>query len=113
MDDQPAWLATRSGPILSVPYPIECDDAQGIIHRKWSAAVFADMLVDQFDEMRAQAERHPLVMNVSLHPYVFGQPFRLRQLRRALQHCAGHADVWYCRPCEIAEHCSSLGETVP
>ena len=113
MDDQPVWLSTRLGPILSVPYPIECDDAQSIIHRKWSASVFADMLVDQFDEMLAQATEHPLVMNVSLHPYVFGQPFRLRQLRRALEHCAGHADVWYCLPCEIAEHCYSLGETVP
>jgi hypothetical protein len=52
-------------------------------------------------------------MNVSLHPYVFGQPFRLRQLRRALEHCTGHQRVWYCRPGEIAGHCYSLGETIP
>ena len=110
MDDQPVWLRTRAGPILSVPYPIETDDAQAIIHRRWSAEVFADMVVDQFDEMLAQSKHHPLVMNVSVHPYVFGQPFRLRQLRRALRHCAGHAAVWYCRPGEIAEHCYSLAE---
>ncbi|MFL6571539.1 MAG: polysaccharide deacetylase, partial [Burkholderiales bacterium] len=81
MDDQPVWLRTRAGPLLSLPYPIETDDAQAIIHRKWSAATFADAVVDQFDEMLAQSERHALVMNVSLHPYVFGQPFRLRRLR--------------------------------
>ena len=105
MDDQPVWMRTRSGRILSIPYPIETDDAQGVIHRRWSAAEFADAVVDQFDEMQRQSEAHPLVMNVSLHPYVFGQPFRVRQLRRALRHCAGQAAVWYCRPREIAEFC--------
>jgi allantoinase len=70
-------------------------------------------VVDQFDEMTRQSERHALVLNVSLHPYVFGQPFRLRQLRRALEHCTNHERVWYCRPGEIAQLCYSLGETVP
>ena len=112
MDDQPVWLRTRAGRLLCVPYPVETDDAQGIIHRRWSAATFADAVVDQFDEMIRQSERDALVMNVSVHPYVFGQPFRLRRLRRALEHCTGHARVWYCRPGDIAEHCYSLGETV-
>jgi allantoinase len=105
MDDQPVWMRTRAGRILSIPYPVETDDAQGIIHRRWSAAEFADAVVDQFDEMMRQSEAQPLVMNVSVHPYVFGQPFRVRQLRRALRHCAGSAGVWYCRPREIADFC--------
>jgi allantoinase len=105
MDDQPVWMRTRAGRILSIPYPVETDDAQGVIHRRWSAAAFADAVVDQFDEMLRQSETHPLVMNVSVHPYVFGQPFRVRHLRRALRHCAGQAAVWYCRPREIAEFC--------
>ena len=105
MDDQPVWMRTRAGRILSIPYPVETDDAQGIIHRRWSAAEFADAVVDQFDEMARQSEAQPLVMNVSVHPYVFGQPFRVRQLRRALRHCAGSAAVWYCRPREIADFC--------
>jgi hypothetical protein len=114
MDDQPVWLRTRSGPILSVPYPIETDDAQAIIHRRYSASVFDDMIVDQFDEMVEQSQRHPLVMNVSVHPYVFGHPFRVRRLRRALLHCTKSArSVWWCRPGEIAEHCYSLGENRP
>jgi allantoinase len=110
MDDQPVWMRTRAGPILSVPYPIDTDDAQSIIHRRHSATVFGDMVVDQFDEMLQQSQRQPLVMNVSVHPYVFGQPFRLRRLRRALEHCAGREDVWYCRPGEIADHCYSFGD---
>ena len=70
-------------------------------------------MVDQFDEMLAQSERDALVMNVSLHPYIFGQPFRLRRLRSALKHCVrapGRLVLSALR--EIAEHCYSLGERV-
>ena len=111
MDDQPVWMRTRAGPILSIPYPIELNDSQHVIHRKGDAIDFCDMIVEQFDEMVEQSVRHPLVMNVSVHPYVFGQPFRLRMLRRALQHCVGHAQaerVWWVRPCDIADHCLTL-----
>ena len=111
MDDQPVWLRTRSGPILSVPYPVELNDSQVIIHRKQDGREFCDMITDQFDEMIEQCEDHPLVMNVSIHPNVFGQPFRLRALRLALKHCLEHPlkdRVWVTKPCDIAEYCYSL-----
>jgi hypothetical protein len=69
------------------------------------------MIVDQFDEMIDQCERHPLVMNVSVHTYVFGQPFRLRKLRNALRHCIAHpkaARTWWTRPRDIAKFCEQL-----
>lgn len=111
MDDQPVWMRTRSGPLLSVPYPIELNDSQVIIHRKQDGQEFCDMVVDQFDEMIEQCAGHPLVMNISVHPYIFGQPFRLRQLRRALAHCTASANrdrVWWTQPVNIADHCYSL-----
>jgi hypothetical protein len=61
--------------------------------------------------MIEQCERHPLVMNVSVHTYVFGQPFRLRRLRNALRHCTGHplaARAWWTRPRDIAKFCEEL-----
>jgi hypothetical protein len=111
MDDQPIWLRTRSGPILSVPYPIELNDSQFIIHRQASASEFCEMIVDQFDEMVEQAATAPLVMNVSLHTFAFGQPYRLRLLRNALRHCVEHArksDVWWTLPGAIADYCCNL-----
>lgn len=117
MDDQPVWMRTKHGPLLSIPYPIELNDSQHVIHRKGDASSFCDMIVQQFDEMAEQSERHPLVMNVSIHPYVFGQPFRLRMLRQALRHCIEHplADrVWWVRPCDIANYCMGLpAGTIP
>jgi allantoinase len=110
-DDQPVWMRTRSGPILSVPYPVELNDSPAVIHRQHSAREFCDMLVDQFEEMVDQSATRPLVCNISIHPYVFGQPFRLRPLRKALIHCFSSKfidRVWKCRPGEIAEFCYGL-----
>jgi hypothetical protein len=110
-DDQPFWLRTRSGPILSVPYPVELNDSGAIIHREGTAKDFADMIVDGFDEMVEQCTAQPLVMSVSLHPFVMGQPFRLPALRKALTHCVNHPKrdrVWWTRPGEIADFCYAL-----
>jgi len=110
-DDQPFWLRTRSGPILSVPYPVELNDSPAVVHRQHSAHEFCDMLVDQFDEMVEQSEHAPLVCNLSIHPYVFGQPFRLRVLRNALAHCVNHPlkdRVWFCKPGDVSDYCYTL-----
>jgi hypothetical protein len=109
-DDQPVWFNTRKGRILSVPYPQEVNDIPAIVVRQHSAAEFAEMIVDQFDEMRNQAmHSESLVCGVALHAYVVGQPFRLRHLRRALSHIAQFRDsVWFCHAGAIAEHFGGL-----
>ena len=110
-DDQPIWMRTRAGPLLCVPYPAEINDSPMIIHRQHTAREFCDMLVDQFDEMIEQCAKEPLVYNISIHPYVFGQPFRLNPLRAALKHCLGHRlqdRIWLCKPEDISDYCYSL-----
>lgn len=104
-DDQPLWFNTRSGPILSIPYPQEINDIPAIAVRRASAAEFADMIVDNFDELLEQSRRQPLVFGIALHAYITGQPFRLRHLRRALAHISQQADrIWLTRPGAIAEY---------
>jgi peptidoglycan/xylan/chitin deacetylase (PgdA/CDA1 family) len=112
-DDQPFWLKTRNGRILSVPYPSELNDSAAIIHRRNTPEQFADMIVNQFDEMVEQCEAQPLVMTISLHAFVVGQPFRMPSLRRALKHCVEHPKanrVWWTTPGAVAEHCYALPE---
>jgi hypothetical protein len=49
--------------------------------------------------MLEQALRQP-VMGVALHPYLVGQPYRLRHLRSALQHLAARdrGGSWFTTP---------------
>ena len=111
MDDQPVWMRTRSGRILAVPYPQEINDIPAVITRKMGADDFAEMIIDNFDEMLEQAADMPLVMGIALHAYIVGQPFRLRHLRRALQHVARHRDrIWLTTPGAICDHVQSLPE---
>jgi peptidoglycan/xylan/chitin deacetylase (PgdA/CDA1 family) len=114
VDDQPIWMKTRSGPILSVPYPMELNDMGTNVLRDHTGQEFAQMVTDQFDEMLDQSVKQPLVMSVALHPFICGQPFRLRALRRALKHCVERADerVWFTRADSIAEHCFGLSDRV-
>jgi hypothetical protein len=91
------------------------------------SAEFADMIIDQYEEMLSQVrnvsvesdcfqcKQQPLVMGVALHPYIVGQPFRLKHLRRALAHIKKSLEstemnqlVWLCTPQEIDAHVRGL-----
>ena len=108
-DDQPVRMATRNGgSILSVPYPQELNDIPAVVARKVEGRAFAEMIVDGFDEQLEQSAKQPLVFGIALHPYIVGQPHRLRPLRRALEHIAAHRDrIWLCHAGEIARHWES------
>jgi allantoinase len=109
LDDQPIWMTTRSGPILSVPYPIELNDSPSLVFRRHTGRMFEEMLIDQFDEMLEHSKKYPLVYSVALHPFIIGQPFRLRALRRVLHHIMESRDaLWITTPGEIARYCEGL-----
>ena len=111
-DDQPQRMQTRNGQsIWSLPYPQELNDIPMIMHRQMDACDFADMVIDNTDEMLLQSAQQPLLMGIALHPYIVGQPYRLKHLRRALQHLAKLRDeerVWVCKPGQIIDHVSAL-----
>jgi allantoinase len=73
------------------------------------------MVIDQFDEMLEQSRKYPLVFAVSLHPFIIGQPFRLRAFRDAIRHSGRHHDrLRITTPGAIAHYCESLPKgTIP
>ena len=137
-DDQPQKMSTRAGELWSIPYPQEINDIPAVIGRQCGAEEFANMIIDCYDEMIGQAEGassktapgftasaaasapaappasgtrrgQPLVMGIALHPYLVGQPHRLRQLRRALQHICADGRAWWTTPGAILDHVAKLG----
>ena len=100
-DDQPVLFQTRTQPLWSIPYPQELNDIPMIIARQMDGRDFADMIVDNFDEMLEQSKQQHLVMGIALHPYIVGQPYRLRHLRRALKHIAKAKRAWITTPGKI------------
>jgi len=108
-DDRPFWLRTAAGPLLAVPYPQELNDSSTVIGRLTGMDKFADMIVDNLEEMLAQATSQPLVMGIALHAHISGQPFRLRHLRRVFaQLAARRKEYWLTHAGLIANHAAAL-----
>jgi allantoinase len=114
-DDQPVWMKTRGGRILSVPYPFEINDSPQMLVRHHTPQEFEQMVIDQFEETLEQSEHQPLVCGIALHTMIVGQPYRLRVLRRMLRYIAEHPkreQIWFTRPGDIYDHCAALPDGV-
>jgi allantoinase len=109
MDDQPVWFRTKHGPILSVPYAHDLNDSVEVVSRRTPSQVLCDNMIDQFDELLAESARRPLVMSIVLHTFVLGQPHRLHQFRRVIEHILRHRErIWLTRPGEICQFIENL-----
>ena len=112
-DEQPFWVKSRSGPVLALPYPIELNDQPAVVYRRNTGAEYAEMLVDNFDELLTKSQDMPLVYAISIHTFIMGQPFRVARFRKALQHMLKHSQaVWLAKPNEIATYYAALPREV-
>ena len=102
-DDQPYLMHTESGPIVSVPYSNEVNDFTIYLRRGMTNDQAFEMLKDQFDELYREGADSGRLMNVGIHPHVWGQPFRVRALREFLDYAKGFEGVWFAKREEIAE----------
>jgi peptidoglycan/xylan/chitin deacetylase (PgdA/CDA1 family) len=109
-DDQPFPLITRSRRLVCVPYTWELND--GLLMTEgygkgmgtFEAEEFLQMCVDQFDTLYEEGAESGRVMCIALHTSIFGQPYRVRYLDKALEYILGHPGVWAATADEIAEH---------
>ena len=69
----------------------------------WCVRVTTESVIDQFDCLYEEGAGSLRVMGIGVHPFLLGQPFRARAFERALEHIAGHSDVWLTTPDAIAE----------
>jgi hypothetical protein len=103
-DDQPNWMRTSAGPLLSVPYPHELNDVPAIAFHHSTGREFADAIVDGVAELLDQSRRAPAVCGIVLHSFIVGQPHRLRPFREALAQLMNRSDeIWLTTPGQIAE----------
>lgn len=110
-DDQPFWMKTRAGRILSIPYHIEINDSPAQLVRRHTPDEFTRMVTAHFDEQIRQCDKQPLVFSLVLHTFVAGQPFRLAGLRDILDYIrrSPEADkIWFTRPGDICNYIESL-----
>lgn len=101
-DDQPFPFKVRSGRLLTVPYSVDLNDAV-ILRQGLEAEDFADMAIDHFDTLYREGGINGRVLCLAIHPYIMGQPHRVKYLTKVLRHICGHAAVWHATGEEIAD----------
>jgi peptidoglycan/xylan/chitin deacetylase (PgdA/CDA1 family) len=103
-DDMPYGMRTASGPIHAMPHPIDIDDHTILVQNHHTEDDFRDQLCDQFDLLyKESATAGGRIMAISLHPWVIGQPYRMRALEEALAHIMRHPGVWAATGSEILD----------
>lgn len=103
MDDQPTWMRAGTGSLLSMPYPHEVNDVPTILFHDLPADGFSRMAIDNFDELLRSTKKQSLVYGITLHTFIAGQPFRIKQIRTAIEHMKKYADqVWFGTAGDIA-----------
>jgi allantoinase len=101
-DDQPFPVRTRAGSLVSIPYSMSVNDV--VLHVAGAdGEAFADVIADEFETLYADSARAARVMCIACHPYVTGQPHRIRAFERALARLVAHDDVWWATGAEIAD----------
>src|SRR4029453_17377254 len=94
-------MRVRSGRLLAMPYSFDIND--GINFRgSTEAEEFAEATIAMFDRLYAEGEAQGRVMCIPMHPFILGQPHRIRHLDAILKHIAAHDRVWMATGPEIA-----------
>lgn len=101
-DDMPYPLKTQSGSLHSMPHSHEIDDRLILLQYHHSERDFVDQVKDQFDTLYRESETQGgRILAITLHPWVIGQPYRMKSLAEALTYVMGHEGVWSATGSEI------------
>lgn len=102
-DDQPTWLETRGGRLMTMPYSIELNDLPVFLQRHLMPEDFTRMIQAHFDQLFDEGGSRARVMTIALHPFAIGTPHRIHALAEALRYLQGRGEVWFATGGEVAD----------
>ena len=103
-DDHPVPIKVKSGKLISVPYSIELNDSSLLRDNHYEGDYFARICKAQFDQLYKEGAESGRVMCIALHPFLIGQPHRIKYLDEILSHIMSHDGVWQTTADEIADY---------
>jgi hypothetical protein len=65
---------------VTLPYTVECNDIPMMIVQHHEAAYWTQKCIDCFDRLYKEGAERPKIMAIAIHPYISGQPFRIKYL---------------------------------
>ncbi len=105
-DDLPYWLSYGDTDQLIVPYTMDANDMRFATPQGFNSGdQFYTYLKDSFDALYAEGQEGAAkMMSIGLHCRLVGRPGRVMALKRFIEYAQSHADVWFARRIDIADH---------
>jgi allantoinase len=94
-DDEPTVITTAKGPLVTLPYTVEINDITMMIVQHHESEYLLRRAIDQFDRLYAEGSRRAKVMALAIHPYISGQPHRIKYLEAIYEHARRFEGVLY------------------
>jgi len=92
-DDEPTEIRTAHGPLITLPYTVECNDIPVMIVQHHEGAYWTQKCIDAFDRYYAEGATRAKIMAIAIHPYISGQPFRIKYLEQVYEYVNRRPDV--------------------
>ena len=85
-DDEPTTITTRNGPLVTLPYSVETNDIPMMMVQHHEAAYWTQKCIDTFERYYEEGAERAKIMAIAIHPYISGQPFRIKYLEQVYEH---------------------------
>ena len=92
-DEQPYPMRTAGGELVSLPAAVDLDDVTAMRLRSLSVQEWAGMVERASERLLADGGDSGRLLVLVLHPYLIGQPFRIRALEQVLSRVAAAPGV--------------------
>ncbi len=104
-DELPYRFQTAEGDLWNLPLATEIEDRFVVMDNLHSEASWAGQVIDAFELLLAEARESKAgrLLTLSLHPWVMGQPHRIKHLEVVLDHISASAEVWQAAPGQILD----------
>jgi allantoinase len=102
-DDEPTEIQTANGPLVTLPYTVELNDIPMMLVQHHESAYFTTRCIDSFDRLYREGADRAKIMAIAIHPYISGQPHRIKYLEAVYDHINRHAGVLHWNGPEILD----------
>lgn len=105
-DDMPYRFRSKRGDLVAMPLSTELEDRFILQNNLHSEASYVEQVKDACDFLLAEAERSGSgrMLAISLHPWLMGQPHRIRYLEEVLDYVMSRPGVWSASASDIVNH---------
>lgn len=112
-DDEPTVIRTTNGPLVTLPYTVELNDIPMMIVQHHESEYWKRRCCDQFDRLWKEGAERPRIMSMAIHPYISGQPHRIKYLEEIYEHINSHPGVLHWNGAEIYNWYNQQAEVHP